>query len=835
MMSKKSSLFLLTTTFFSLCSTSVLADNYTSGTYDDYIVHTGYPQLGIAQDATADGTIVNSGGNFSVFDNGHVTNTTVNQGGNFYVANNGFSDGTTVNGGGYVEVQGSGNASNLTVSGSDITNTGRITVQAFGNVDNVTVNDNGNLYVSGVATDVNQNAGWINVQNGGTVNNLTLNNGETYLETGGIINNMVMFDGQASVANNSSLSGLTMTGGSITLHNASNLENASISQDAVADVFGNATNVTVDDGGTLNGKFGATIENLNAGNGALIDLENGVVLQGNNVFSNQAQMGGSFDYITFAQNITGNITLEGGINSALGISFGTTADDTSITLKNGDFDIGTGTVDIIGFDNMFLLSDNPETYPTTVLLSGDLDLNTDSNVTIGSGVTVETASQNLSMTGNLFNNGVLDISSTSADNDFTIEGNYTSNNALLKLNINPDASSADVLTIEGDVQGTTNVHLFATSNNMSKGEILFVDAQNDDTHTASDFNIWRVDGSSYAWDTINRGNKWYAYSTNVMSEVAAYAGLLENALMQNHSLIADLRKNIAPNHLNVRTCLQETPFSKALYCKPETARLSAFVSPVYSKANVEFPLSYEAEISGVDAGLDLVSDGTHKVGIMASVRDGSYEFSGNSDKYNFSGSAETSIDSYLAGIFYRMDKNHLSTVAAIYGEVLKADFSSNDGVTADTDGHIVGASLDVSYIFNEIKDISIEPSLRITYEMLNLDGFTDNAGKSVDYDKLHYVEVEFGTKFAKNMMFDNGALAQIYFKPSLIQTFNSVKDIQLSDGLVLDGTQNRTLGNLEIGANYQFNTDWSFGAFADYTFGDEYSEWSASLNLLYHF
>ncbi len=835
MLSKKSSLFLLTTTFLSLHSANVLAENYASGTYDNYELHAGYPQLGIEQEATADGTIVNSGGNFSVFNNGHVTNTTVNQGGNFYVANNGFSDGTVVNGGGYVEIQASGNASNLIVSGSEITNTGKITVQAFGNAKGVTVNENGNLFVSGVADEVVQNSGWINVQNGGTVNGLTISNGETYLETGGTINNLEISDGLISAANNSLLTNLSMTGGSLTMHNSSNLENASISQTATAEIFGTAKNVSVENGGTLSGKTGAVFNNFNALNGAIIDLEAGVVLQGNTVLSNQAQLTGGFDYQNFAQNVGGDITLDGGVNSALGNSFATTASDTSITLKNGNFEIGTGATEITGFDNLALLAENPELYPTTISLYGNLALNADSNINLGENVTLSTANQNLTITGNLINGGLLNIASADANNNLTIDGNYTSNNGMLKLKVNPNAGSADILTINGDVQGNTNVHLFASSDSMSNGEILFVDAQNDDTSTAADFNIWRVDGSSYAWDTVNRDNKWYAYSTNIMSEVAAYAGLLENALMQNRSLVADLRKNIAPNRLKVRKCLQETPLSNTAFCKPETAQLSAFVSPVFAKANIDYPLNYDAEITGVDAGLDLISDGTHKVGIIASVRNGSYDFSGNSDKYNFNGSAETSIDSYLAGVFYRMDKNHLSTVAAIYGEVLKADFSSDDGVTADTDGSILGASVDVSYIFNEIKGISIEPNLRVTYEMLNLDGFGDNAGKSVDYDDVNYAEIELGVKFAKNVTYGDGALAQIYVKPSIIQTFNSEQDVRFSDGLTLEGTKDRTLGNMEVGANYQLTDHWAIGANADYTFGDEYNEWSASFDLTYNF
>ena len=91
--------------------------------------------------------------------------------------------------------------------------------------------------------------------------------------------------------------------------------------------------------------------------------------------------------------------------------------------------------------------------------------------------------------------------------------NYKSENAILKLDISVDADNRQVqngvIKISGDVEGTTQVIVNADSPKVYDGAAtLFVSAPNDDAATASAFDVVRVIGSPYMWNSVsNYGEK----------------------------------------------------------------------------------------------------------------------------------------------------------------------------------------------------------------------------------------------------------------------------------------------------------------------------------------
>ena len=53
--------------------------------------------------------------------------------------------------------------------------------------------------------------------------------------------------------------------------------------------------------------------------------------------------------------------------------------------------------------------------------------------------------------------------------------------------------------------------------------------------------------------------------------------------------------------------------------------------------------------------------------------------------------------SYLAGLYYRYDRNHWWTFATVYGGIQRVDLKTKDGIKSDTDGTEFGGSVELGY------------------------------------------------------------------------------------------------------------------------------------------
>ena len=82
------------------------------------------------------------------------------------------------------------------------------------------------------------------------------------------------------------------------------------------------------------------------------------------------------------------------------------------------------------------------------------------------------------------------------------------------MDVSGETAVADVLNISGNVEGTTNVLVYANSEKDIRGEsVLFAQSVNDTTGNADSFKVWRVYGSPYLFDvsysnTGAESNEW---------------------------------------------------------------------------------------------------------------------------------------------------------------------------------------------------------------------------------------------------------------------------------------------------------------------------------------
>ncbi len=754
-----------------------------------------------------------------------------------------------------------GSATGFTVDGGTLVVNGG-TVGNSGNEENpeeepgsgVTVSNGEMQLVGGTAINTTVTGGVVNATGGmlmstsiegGSVN---LSNGATsetaFVESGGTLN-----VGETGIASNTFVNGGVMnvaTNGTASATMVANGGSLSVNG-------GTANTVAVNEGGTLAASNNSSISDLTAGAGSIINLDQTTNLTGSLTMDGTANVSGStldFSNLFGADSTLDFLTITNGVNSAFGGKLvNESGSDKNLSLNSGKYiinnDLGgqDGKIQVDGWNTIRALSSS------TVRLESDLTLDgSEKNLIIEAGAALDVSGTldnviDVTIDGNVVNNSAIDFtlsSGESAADKLTINGNYSSDGGSILLNVDPRNNTSDSLVITGDVIGNTSVFLTSSSAALPNGNILMVDAQNNVSGTAESFSVWRYEGSPYTWDTLFENNKWYAYVTDgdrpgIVPETAAYYGLIDNTFMQTASLGANLRTNIVENEFRKVPCRVSEPYKYSnKICRSDRPVFTGWVAPVYSEATVESPYNYTASVTGFDGGLDLISSGYAKFGLLASYRNGKYTYDEDGDNYTIRGEAETTINSYLGGAYLRLDGGPLSILGAVYAGTLDVDISTKDNVSADTSGTTYGATLDVNYIYENISGFRIEPDVRFSYTSVSLDEIEDNAGKRQEFEDADRKEIEAGVKLAQRWEFPD-TKAEIYVKPSVVHMMDSSNEFELVEERFLDTAEDRTLAKIEAGMSFDMINNWSAGLKASYAFGSDYTNTSASLNILYNF
>jgi outer membrane autotransporter protein len=258
----------------------------------------------------------------------------------------------------------------------------------------------------------------------------------------------------------------------------------------------------------------------------------------------------------------------------------------------------------------------------------------------------------------------------------------------------------------------------------------------------------------------------------------------------------------------------------------------AWIDLSNKKSNIDVPVEVEAKINAVDLGFDIQSDLHHRLGIFASYRQGEYELSGMGEDYYSKVGSDIDIDSWMMGLYHRYDKGRIWTMSTLYAGLQKIDLTTDDGVSADTDGIQFGGSIEAGLVFEPQKRLTIEPSIRLGYNFIKYDDMSDRYGKTAQYDNIHNVEVEAGVKVEKTWFANKGRMAKLYIKPSVIQNFGK-GDINITSLDTVEGLNNDTLLRGEIGGSFNFGNGWSGYGAVGHTFGDDYNATDYNLGIGY--
>ncbi len=762
-----------------------------------------------------------------------------------------------------------GTLSQANVTGDFVISVGNNIVPnaAGGTIDTITVDTNGRLVlydetgtIGGTINNVTvEDGGMLESNNGGnssfTANDVTINNGGKFIlstndeigainttSSDGTVYNGNITNGVAegiyvgresvfTVKDTGEAKNLTIESGTINVDAGGTL-NDSVLKSGTASISGTAKNIKFQENSKLNAKSGSSINNASFLDSSIIEIQDYSSLTGTLTVGDGVE---GLDVSKLFTSGTGlsDLTLTGGLNPIFtsGIINNDLRIDHNLFLKEGSY----ATTEINGWNNVNLINAVFTPNTNVILNRGYLNIDKDSFLFISGNIAVEN--------GGINNSGTIDLvaNDNTADNSLTIKGNYTGNtNSRLNLNVDIASAKADKIIITGNASGSTSVYLTSLNDGSAlRDDVLFAEASS--TSGENVFKIHRVDGSYYHWDTVFKGNQWFASMKNAISgdkyilvpEAVAYYGLIDNTFMQTSSLGESLRNNIAISEYQKAPC-KNIKRGASDICRSNRPVFTGWLAPATTSLTIDSPYVYGADISGFDGGLDLMSNGNTKLGLLASYRKGTYNYDEDGDQYQIIGQAETTINSYLAGAYLRHDGQNWSTILAGYAGMIDADISTNDDVNTSTSGTLYGATLDVSYIYKNISGLRIEPGVRISYTAVEMDPVEDNAGKTQEFDNASRTEIEAGIKFAKRWEFPESR-AEIFVKPSIVHITDDTSEFVIDSENSMAQADDRTIAKISAGMSFDMTSTLSASIAGSYSVGDDYKNTSGSLSVMYKF
>ena len=409
----------------------------------------------------------------------------------------------------------------------DISGTNVDVNEGAGTIYRTVTHDGGVLNINAGAKaedSILNNLGTMNV-NGGAAESTVVNSGGVMniAEGGSAVETEVNDGGAVNINGGAAQSTVVNSGGVMNIAEGGSAVETEVNGTLHVSSGGLAENTVVNKDGLLVAENQAKVNNMLANDGAKLDIDADSYLTGDIVIHAGASMGGSYDYgKIFKDEVvdSGSLTLVGGLNDILNEnSLVNTTAEKKLNLTAGDYVIGDGAQAVRGWD-LLTIKDT-----ATVKLEGDITLNgPNKKLIIENGSKLDLAGHSPSdytITGSVNNDGTLVFThqDDGADDVTTIYGNYKAyQNAQMDIDVDPINNVADLLKIEGDVEGKTDVVLYALSPERPSEMIKFVEAPNDDLSTGAAFSIFRVYGSGYQWNSLYQDGNWYTATNDIIPD-----------------------------------------------------------------------------------------------------------------------------------------------------------------------------------------------------------------------------------------------------------------------------------------------------------------------------
>lgn len=443
------------------------------------------------------------------------------------------------------------------------------------------------------------------------------------------------------------------------------------------------------------------------------------------------------------------------------------------------------------------------------------------------------------------NNGEITLANGSYEDKLTVEGNYTANNGVLKVNTHWDSNDAnngksDLLEITGNAEGTTKVVSLKAdgTENMIDGTIGSIAADLAKNSTA----VVRVKGTSNLKNftgiakTTGAGELQLASrvedSTNsteyFWTVVSTNKDAIYTASVPAYTLIPNL--NLEVGYETVGTLHQRRGENQALSWEKSQANNQIWgrIIGKHIALDGKKRLNLSADLAGFQFGHDFDISSSKNGGKRLTGGYVGYTHANSKfyDEYRaengvviddkYTGKAKTeNLHVGVTHTRYSEDGSYIDFVGQL--SWMQNKYNSLDS-KAKNHGLGVALSGEVGRPFVLSKEKTnngdswiIEPQAQLIYQYLGLNSFTDDM-RSVHQDKQHNLRSRIGVRFAYNNLTDHEKVRTLYFTTNVWHNFRNTSASNIGEDNVTEKLA-KTWGEVGLGA--QFATSSNTHIYAD--------------------
>lgn len=441
------------------------------------------------------------------------------------------------------------------------------------------------------------------------------------------------------------------------------------------------------------------------------------------------------------------------------------------------------------------------------------------------------------------NNGEITLANGSYEDKLTVEGNYTANNGVLKVNTHWDSNDAnngksDLLEITGNTEGTTKVVSLKAdgTENMIDGTIGSIAADLAKNSTA----VVRVQGESNLKNFTGIAKTTGAGELQLASKkvgntteyfwtvVSTNKDAIYTASVPAYTLIPNL--NLEVGYETVGTLHQRRGENQALSWEKSQANNQIWgrIIGKHIALDGKKRLNLSADLAGFQFGHDFDISSSKNGGKRLTGGYVGYTHANSKfyDEYRaengvvlddkYTGKAKTeNLHVGVTHTRYSEDGSYIDFVGQL--SWMQNKYNSLDS-KAKNHGLGVALSGEVGRPFVLSKEKTnngdswiIEPQAQLIYQYLGLNSFTDDM-RSVHQDKQHNLRSRIGVRFAYNNLTDHEKVRTLYFTTNVWHNFRNTSVSNIGEDNVTEKLA-KTWGEVGLGA--QFATSSNTHIYAD--------------------
>ncbi|MBB8609634.1 autotransporter outer membrane beta-barrel domain-containing protein [Escherichia coli] len=781
----------------------------------------------VSSGGNAINTIINDKGKQYVYNGGNAISTTINSRGVQVVSNGGIATNTTINGGGQIVYSGG------KVSVSRL-NSGHQYVYSGGSATDIIIDRFGNqiVYSGGRVSNTTINGGYQSVHGGHAIST-TINSGgqQSVLNSGSVTSTTINNGGTLMIDSNSTGTDIVQNGGGAIITDTAATVSGSNTNGEFSVADGRASNMLLENGGSLTVEPGHSVKDTMVGSGGLLGVVQDILLLGNNTIADSGKI--VSDEITLS--ITNNGHLHFLNNSAATYTFDLTGTG-DLKVDGGNLMLsGTlsqdGGVSIVNSGTM-VMDDLQATADLTMQAGTSLSLEQNSTLAgriVGDGagagnVTVRSSLWELkgdSTVGELtMDNGTVHFHSPQSENwhPTTLTAGSLSGNGTFRMNTDIAAHTGDLLNVKGNASGNFVLNIRNTGQ-----EPASADSPLRVVHTGSGdarftLNGGKVDAGTWEYYLNKENTDWY-----LKADVTDPVDPVDPVVPVRHltkSAEAVLGMATAPVYI-FNSELQNLRFRHGDVI--ENTRLPGGVWGRYMGSDKRISgavgAGYTLTQNGMETGGDKVfefGDSQLAVGAFVSYTD-------NSVSHNHGGNSKVgSTGGGLYATWFDNDGYYVDGVIKFnrFSNKLRTWMSDGVAVKGDYTQNGFGGSLEAGKTFTLNENAWVQSYVRTTAFRANAKNIRLDNGMAARIEAARSLQGEAGVNLGMNLDV-NGVTVKPYLTAAVSHEFSDKNKVRINNSYDFINDISGTTGKYGAGVNAQLTPNAGIWAEAGYQKGNK--------------